>query len=110
VASSGRNYLEGIEAAWASGSEPEIVLWLKQAGKLGSGIDTFTSATSPASMNGTSTSTEHMNDFPSFPDTPFALTPDALQTPSLDYESLTLMRLRQMEREKLASEIRKAEA
>ncbi|TBU25255.1 DnaJ-domain-containing protein [Dichomitus squalens] len=119
--------LEDIEISWAEGKEPELIGWLKKMGQLGKATNgagkgkgkdklaphqdnnpvASTAATPPPPSNGTFSS------FPStFPDInaapPRPSAPTAV--PGLDYESLTLMRMRQAERERLEREIREQEA
>ncbi|KAI5825921.1 DnaJ-domain-containing protein [Schizophyllum commune Tattone D] len=125
VASSGRpeRGLEGVDITWAGGSEPPILDWLKKQGKLGSTSKPpspppvvrdapkaeLPQAEKPKGDSGTPFST-----FPSsFPDLSSApATPSAPSLPSvagMDYESLTLLRIRQAERERLEREIREQE-
>ncbi|KDQ07312.1 hypothetical protein BOTBODRAFT_60080 [Botryobasidium botryosum FD-172 SS1] len=120
VLASGRKErgLEGIEVSWAGGEEPEIVKWLKRNGKLGmrksdgpaapqASARLFSTSASPA--------TPSSSTFSSFPESLPTHPPPIPQTApklgnGLDFESLTLMRLRQAEREKLEREIRAQEA
>jgi len=133
VCASGRKEsgLQDVEIDWAEGKEPELIGWLKRMGKLGGEARTAEplrpqevpaksatpaySSVPPATKvdEGSSASTP----FPSFPSTFPDL--DALPPiPSaklssahvLDYESVTLMRMRQAERERLEREIREREA
>ncbi|KAF8884928.1 DnaJ-domain-containing protein [Gymnopilus junonius] len=130
VGASGRKDLglDGVKITWVNGKEPEILGWLRKMGKLG-GIGVRSEAVpKPASTTRpddgikstlpqhqsrpTGTSTP-FSTFPStFPDlsnsTPAA--PDAPAAPGIDYESLTLMRMRQAERERLEKEILEQEA
>ncbi|RDB30004.1 Pre-mRNA-splicing factor cwf23, partial [Hypsizygus marmoreus] len=119
VCASGRaeRGLDGIEIGWVGGKEPPILVWLKKMGKLGS------IPPPPPAQNGigseqaglpqmqTTLDASSFSSFPaSFPD--ILPTPKAPEVPSagIDYESLTLMRLRQAERERLEREIREQEA
>ncbi|KAL1689817.1 DnaJ-domain-containing protein [Schizophyllum commune] len=124
VASSGRpeRGLEGVDITWAGGSEPPILDWLKKQGKLGTPKPPspppvvrdapkaeLPQAEKPKGDSGTPFST-----FPSsFPDLSSApANPSAPSLPSvagMDYESLTLLRMRQAERERLEREIREQE-
>ncbi|TFY53260.1 hypothetical protein EVJ58_g9547 [Rhodofomes roseus] len=133
VCASGRaeSGLADVEVGWAEDKEPELIGWLKRKGQLGA--DGGVSATkdaqrkqdadqppAPAGANPLSTSTappdkESGTSFSSFPSTFPSF--DAPATPStklaetgLDYESLTLMRMRQAERARLEREIREGEA
>ncbi|KAI0777661.1 DnaJ domain-containing protein [Trametes elegans] len=133
VCASGRaeNGLGGIEVDWAEGKEPELIEWLKRMGKLGpsttpanASVEESRTAYSqtPASSNyktsasGTATQTTSTSGFSSFPSTfpDLDATPHApsatTDVPGVDYESLTLMRMRQAERERLEREIREQEA
>lgn len=80
--------MEGIEVKWASGKdeEPPLLGWLRKMGKLGASTPAVSDAEVPS--------------------------PAASQTnaPGMDYENLTLMRLRQAERDRLEREILEAEA
>ncbi|KAI0697034.1 hypothetical protein BC835DRAFT_804066 [Cytidiella melzeri] len=117
--------LQDIDVSWAEGKEPELISWLKKIGKLG-GDTTFKSPPDPSATTsvhsispGTAApiSSSPSSPFSSFPST-FPIIDDggAGKPPvsstikGLDYESLTLMRLRQAERERLEREIREQEA
>ncbi|PCH39432.1 DnaJ-domain-containing protein [Wolfiporia cocos MD-104 SS10] len=138
VCASGRveGGLGDIEVTWAEGKEPELIGWLKKMGQLGgdttgsvrtsSGEEAKSSSPTPNNTAPT-TSTSASNtagisspsstsflSFPSFPDFD-PMPPSSSSIPSatvagLDYESLTLMRLRQAERERLEREIEEREA
>ncbi|THU98541.1 DnaJ-domain-containing protein [Dendrothele bispora CBS 962.96] len=112
--------LKGIEVGWIGGKEPQILGWLQKIGKLGSSGTTEKSSSAfkeapvqdkaglPQAQTGGSST---YSSFPSsFPD--FSSTPAQTQTGSggLDYESLTLMRMRQAERQRLEREILEQEA
>ncbi|THH03705.1 hypothetical protein EW145_g6074 [Phellinidium pouzarii] len=115
--------LEGVDIMWAEGREPPILGWLKKLGKLGAEpLDSKTKASSTSSPIATqsdlflkspkSTSSSAFSSFPdSFPSAPDIPVSQMLPSnpPALDYESLTLMRLRQAERERLEREIREQE-
>ncbi|THH16469.1 hypothetical protein EW146_g4174 [Bondarzewia mesenterica] len=130
--------MEDVEISWAGGKEPPVLDWLRKKGKLGTadveaGKKGY-EADSTRKMDGQRTSTETgastgprgtlpqfsesrssgtYSSFPEFVDTPPLLPRQPLQasTPAgLDYQSLTLMRLRQAERERLEREIREQEA
>ncbi|KAI0735371.1 DnaJ domain-containing protein [Earliella scabrosa] len=132
VCASGRaeSGLGDIEVDWAEGKEPELIGWLKKMGQLGgqergSGANvrpTATPTTSVDSKPSTSSPTvvppQSESSFSSFPSTfpdlnaaPLPPKPNApTDVPGLDYESLTLMRMRQAERARLEREIREQEA
>ncbi|KAI0360703.1 DnaJ-domain-containing protein [Trametes cingulata] len=130
VCASGRaeNGLADIEVDWAEGKEPELIGWLKKMGKLGGSKPAqadesrpkATPAQTPISADyNTSTPCTKATpsaDFSSFPSTfpdldaaPQAPTAPT-EVPGMDYESLTLLRMRQAERERLEREIREREA
>ncbi|KAJ7707724.1 hypothetical protein B0H17DRAFT_1156268 [Mycena rosella] len=130
VCASGRadRGLDGIEVGWVGGKEPEILGWLKKMGMLSAQPPPPTSAPAPAPapsaqlpQTAPSATASPFSSFPTsfvcppaslaqFPDLPsFSNEPKA--TPSgVDYEALTLMRLRQAERERLEREILEQEA
>lgn len=109
----------GVKAKWASGTEPAWVARLSQHPSTTS--STTRAATSPVSF---SSSASHAPPAggpgeipltPSFSFDPFAAVAPAPEPPkptgtsSLDYESATLLRMRQAERARLEQEIRDAE-
>ncbi|KAF8714226.1 hypothetical protein AX14_012867 [Amanita brunnescens Koide BX004] len=96
VCASGRQDrgLDGVEVSWVGGKEPQILGWLKKMGKLGGG------------SNDRKPQEQAPQQPALFP--PSNASP-AASLPGLDYESLTLMRMRQAEREKLEREIRQRE-
>ncbi|KAF8074875.1 DnaJ domain-containing protein [Lyophyllum atratum] len=120
VCASGRpeRGLEGVEVSWVGGKEPPILVWLKKMGKLGAppplapkqagaevgkeqaGLPQTQSTPDPSSFSSFPTS---------FPDIAASKVPE-ISPAGIDYESLTLMRLRQAERERLEREIREQEA
>ncbi|KAL0070113.1 hypothetical protein AAF712_002600 [Marasmius tenuissimus] len=125
VCASGRpdRALNGIEVGWVGGKEPQILAWLKRMGKLG------TPSTAPASHPSTASEPlrtaeqgslpqlqQPSNSFASFPDTfhDFSSAPSLAQPTTsvagLDYQSVTLMRMRQAEKERLEREILEQEA
>ncbi|KAI0371925.1 DnaJ-domain-containing protein [Pilatotrama ljubarskyi] len=122
------NGLADIEVDWAEGKEPELIGWLKKMGKLGGSKPPqadengpkVTPAQTPVSadynMSTPGVKTAPAADFASFPSTFPDLTaapqvPTApTDVPGMDYESLTLLRMRQAERERLEREIREREA
>jgi DnaJ family protein C protein 17 len=135
VCASGRTDrgLDRIEVGWAEGKEPEILCWLKKMGKLG-GVETskpvqeersekeqaqlpqvqtrrdssvFSSF--PESMVSLSLFSFRRSEAPSQPEIPPTLPSKTATVTGIDYESLTLMRLRQAEREKLERSIREQE-
>ncbi|GLB41902.1 putative dnaJ molecular chaperone homology domain [Lyophyllum shimeji] len=121
VCASGRleRGLEGIEVGWVAGKEPPILIWLKKMGKLGASpppaskqADVEAKVEKGGSPQSEATpDTSSFSSFPSsFPD--LTMPPKVADIPSagIDYESLTLMRLRQAERERLEREILEQEA
>ncbi|KAJ7914894.1 hypothetical protein B0H13DRAFT_424052 [Mycena leptocephala] len=123
VCASGRadRGMDGIEAGWVGGKEPEILIWLKKMGKLSAQPPPPPTSPPPHSTPGTAqlpqtapaaaAGSSPFSSFPaSFPDLPsFSAEPKA-PAPGVDYEALTLMRLRQAERERLEREILEQEA
>lgn len=136
VCASGRadRGLGGIEVGWVNGKEPPILGWLKKMGKLG--VPSPPRSKSPRQETKANLpqmqTTANASSFSSFPESfvcliiifrrevslIVCLQPD-INTPSMElkasapglsYESLTLMRLRQAERERLEREIREQEA
>ncbi|TCD61468.1 hypothetical protein EIP91_008403 [Steccherinum ochraceum] len=110
--------LKDVEVSWAESKEPELIGWLKKIGKLGAGWqekkDTPT-AESSRSPSGSAPHTDPDAPFSSFPSTFPDLsgsvpTVTAPTVPGLDYEAVTLMRMRQAERERLEREIREQDA
>lgn len=89
--------LEGVQITWAgnSGEEPELIGWLKRHGKLG--VPSQTEKEQKPSISNPAL------------DTPSSV-PLQSSVPGLDYESLTLMRMREAERARLEREILEQEA
>ncbi|KAF7980869.1 hypothetical protein HWV62_36539 [Athelia sp. TMB] len=132
VCASGRaeRGLDGIEITWAGekGKEPEILGWLRKRGELGTVEQPGTKPSAPPPQQSTGSSTAETpqtktrdpgmstySSFPSsFPTSTTPILPKSASVPAgtagLDYESLTLMRLRQAERERLEREILESEA
>jgi len=119
VCASGREErgLKDIEVSWAEGKEPELIEWLKKLGKLGSGGQekkaasadaTSKSPASNAPAESDATFSSFPSTFPDFSESTFA--PTSTNVPGLDYEALTLMRMRQAERERMERQIREQEA
>ncbi|KAL4067058.1 DnaJ domain-containing protein [Scleroderma yunnanense] len=128
VVSSGPRLKEqGMDVSWAGGTEPPILQWLRDRGQLGG--TTNNSSPKEPSANGSmeerqgaattppTTNLEDGSKFSSFPSTfPTMYPPNLLSSnPAavssiMDYESLTLLRLREAERAKLEREILEAEA
>ncbi|THH26534.1 hypothetical protein EUX98_g7652 [Antrodiella citrinella] len=120
VCASGREErrLKDIEVSWAEGKEPDLIAWLKKLGKLGSGgqekntasaeaTSETTPSNTPAESSGTPFSS-FPSTFPDISESAFALPNTSV--PGLDFETLTLMRMRQAERERIEREIREQEA
>ncbi|KAF9237362.1 hypothetical protein BU15DRAFT_88803 [Melanogaster broomeanus] len=117
---------QGIEVSWAGGAEPPILGWLRDRGELGgkpkSDIPASTSSNGAAGTVHGVPEQPHTKDaengakFSTFPSTfPAAPPPEppkaeARPTSSMDFESLTLLRLREAERARLEREILEAEA
>ncbi|KAG8909079.1 hypothetical protein FRC01_007147 [Tulasnella sp. 417] len=111
--------LEGIEVSWAEGKEPDIVTWLKEKGHLVSGRENGAAAASGQDKPVSSNPSGSGGAFSSFPDD-LSFDPEPIKPPlptaaaaaasGLDFESLTFMRMRQAERERLEREILEAEA
>ncbi|KAF5351140.1 hypothetical protein D9756_008339 [Leucocoprinus leucothites] len=100
--------LEGVEVGWVNGKEPGILGWLKKMGKLGGERSKGGSPSTPTPAPATSTGTGFSSFPSSFPDIPSV---PSLDTPSgLDFESITLLRMQQAERERLEREILEQEA
>ncbi|KAF8814796.1 DnaJ-domain-containing protein [Phlegmacium glaucopus] len=130
VCASGRKELglDGVEISWVGGKEPAILGWLKKMGKLSTSgtrnqSTTATPTSESSSFKGADTKADlpqsqsrsmgsGYSSFPStFPDTDLPLPAEAAPSVAgIDYESLTLMRMRQAERERLEREILEQEA
>jgi len=135
VGASGRKEhgLEGVEITWAGGAEPELIGWLRKTGKLGTVGSNSSSSSTPAAKrpetsNGAARSDEQKTQgaspfffasggtdgFSSFPSTSpdMDARPTGPSTPigGIDLESLTLLRMRQAERERLERELLEQEA
>jgi len=131
VCASGRadSGLADIEVAWVDGKEPELIGWLKKMGKLGNADrtesnthtspppvtrppDTTASSTShcPATVPSSTPFSTFPSTFPDFSSPPVVSSPSVNTAPGIDYESLTLMRLREAERARLEREIREQDA
>ncbi|KAJ7774478.1 hypothetical protein DFH07DRAFT_732782 [Mycena maculata] len=121
VCASGRadRGMDGIEAGWVGGKEPEILGWLKKMGKLSAQPPPPVTPPSPAPpgsaqlpQTAPASTSSPFSSFPaSFPDLPsFSAEPKVAPSLGIDYEALTLMRLRQAERERLEREILEQEA
>jgi len=113
--------LEGIEVGWVGGKEPLIFAWLKKMGKLGSppttsrdgreeGLGKENAGAGLPQMQTTTNSSSYSSFPASFPDLPTPSSKPQVMPGGIDYESLTLMRLRLAERERLEREIREQEA
>ncbi|KAK1232110.1 hypothetical protein PQX77_004768 [Marasmius sp. AFHP31] len=115
--------LKGIEVGWVGAKEPQILAWLKRMGKLGTPSTSLTSHPSTASeplrtaeQGSLPQLQQPSNSFASFPATfpDFPPAPPLAQTTTsvagLDYQSVTLMRMRQAEKERLEREILEQEA
>jgi DnaJ family protein C protein 17 len=106
--------LEGVQISWAgnNGEEPGLIGWLKRHGKLGAPSETTkdqkpsssspNSVSAPLSCLGCRSDVRDKGTLPSVP------APTSI--PGLDFESLTLMRMREAERARLEREILEQEA
>ncbi|KAG1805352.1 uncharacterized protein BJ212DRAFT_1392444 [Suillus subaureus] len=98
----------GMDVAWAGGSEPPILSWLRERGELGGSAakraEPLPTKTAP---EGT-TFSSFPSSFPGFDDV--APPPPSTAKAGMDYESLTLLRMREAERARLEKEILEAEA
>ncbi|KAF9467843.1 DnaJ domain-containing protein, partial [Collybia nuda] len=105
--------LNEIDVGWVGGKEPAILGWLKKMGKIGAPPPTSSEkneAVGQLPQTQTASNPSTFSSFPtSFPDIPAPSTTPAVAPLGLDYESLTLLRLRQAERERLEREIREQE-
>ncbi|KAJ7245176.1 hypothetical protein B0H12DRAFT_1128040 [Mycena haematopus] len=119
VCASGRadKGMDGIEAGWVGGKEPEILVWLKKMGKLSAqplpppSSSPQVPGTAQLPQTAPSASSSPFSSFPtSFPHLSSVSAEPKATAPGVDYEALTLMRLRQAERERLEREILEQEA
>ncbi|KAG8848540.1 hypothetical protein FRB96_001067 [Tulasnella sp. 330] len=117
VMASGRKEkgLNTVEICWVEGQEPALVTWLKDYGQLGTpmggrergaGDRAAGTSTSPVRETGSLQFSSFTDDLSTNPQ-PLKPVPPAS---GLDFESLTSMRMRQAERERLEREILEAEA
>ena len=106
--------LEGVQISWAgnNGEEPGLIGWLKRHGKLGAPSETAKDQKPPgSSTNSVSVFLDcfgyrsNIRDKRTLPSAPVPTL-----VPGLDYESLTLMRMREAERARLEREILEQEA
>ncbi|KLO13725.1 DnaJ-domain-containing protein [Schizopora paradoxa] len=125
VCSSGREdrRLKNIDVSWAEGKEPKIIKWLKDKGMLGKESqpkqDPQPNPVPSSNFNKAASLVESAScgslGFSSFPESFGTATKDEPKSAStslasgLDYEAVTLMRLRQAERAKLEKELREQE-
>ncbi|KAF8137549.1 hypothetical protein EV363DRAFT_1210440 [Boletus edulis] len=121
VVSSGPTFREqGMEVSWAGGSEPPILQWLRDKGELGGKLKQSTPCLDSV-PGGDQWKAARKDDsqtakFSTFPSTfPISPPPEPANQPAkptsvLDFESLTLLRLREAERARLEREILEAEA
>ncbi|KAJ7461742.1 DnaJ domain-containing protein [Mycena galericulata] len=122
VCASGRadRGMDGIEAGWVGGKEPQILGWLKKMGKLSAQPPppptpvspplTSTPGSAQLPQTAPTATASPFSSFPaSFPDLP-SFSAESKAPPGVDYEAMTLMRLRQAERERLEREILEQEA
>ncbi|KAF5310618.1 hypothetical protein D9619_007973 [Psilocybe cf. subviscida] len=118
--------MAGVKISWVGGKEPAVLGWLRRTGKLETPSTNTRSASarspSPGKTDGIKAglaqnkpSANSSTPFASFPSTfpdilPSTDAPPASAAPGIDYESLTLMRMRQAERARLEREILEREA
>ncbi|KIK63066.1 hypothetical protein GYMLUDRAFT_41377 [Collybiopsis luxurians FD-317 M1] len=114
--------LGGIEVGWIGGVEPETLGWLKKKGHLGpagSGLSSepqqkvqrSVEKAPPPQTQAPSSDSVKFSSFPSsMPDFAQSSAEPPAAAGDLSYESLTLMRMRQAERERLEREILEQEA
>ena len=108
--------LEGVEITWVAGEEPEIIRWVRSQGH----TSTLSAAPESAGVPFSSFPTSFVSIHPFVNDAiqltfayryqPPNTTSTTSTTPTLDFESITLMRMRQLERERLEREILEQEA
>ncbi|KAI9569918.1 hypothetical protein HD554DRAFT_2019799 [Boletus coccyginus] len=119
VVSSGPTLKErGMEVSWAGGSEPPILEWLCNRGELGGNLKGSIPSAAPVGdvpggnpQKGALADETKFSTFPSTFEFPVSPPPEpAKPTNTLDFESLTLLRLREAERARLEREILEAEA
>lgn len=98
----------GMDVAWAGGSEPPILGWLRERGELrGPAANRAEPLPTKPTPEGT-TFGSFPSSFPALDDvTP---PPPPAAKAGIDYESLTLLRMREAERARLEKEILEAEA
>lgn len=102
--------MKNIEISWAKGEEPSVIKTLRENGLLGTGKRqesvTGTGSSSVPAVNHPSQSTiPASSSGPNKPNLPFSYDSKSIS----DFESVTLMRMRQAERDRLAKEIEEAE-
>ncbi|KAG2046056.1 DnaJ-domain-containing protein [Suillus hirtellus] len=99
----------GIDVAWAGGSEPPILGWLRERGELaGPAANRAQPLPTKPTSEGT-TFGSFPSSFPAFDEVVPPPLPPATKA-GIDYESLTLLRMREAERARLEKEILEAEA
>ncbi|KAL0959589.1 hypothetical protein HGRIS_011298 [Hohenbuehelia grisea] len=109
--------LDGVEVGWVEGKEPPLLSWLKKMGKLGAAPPPIPKAGSSTSVNDGPKArlpqhqeSQGVSGFSSFPDKVPDMPLPSIPSAGVDFESLTLMRMRQAEKERLEREILAQEA
>ncbi|KAJ8582230.1 DnaJ-domain-containing protein [Rhizopogon salebrosus TDB-379] len=97
---------QGMDVAWAGVSEPPILSWLRDRGELGGTASQRPKSPQTKTAPG-GTFSSFPSSFPSFDAAPPQ--PPPVATVGMDYESLTLLRMREAERARLEKEILEAE-
>ncbi|KAG0706912.1 hypothetical protein DFH29DRAFT_797586 [Suillus ampliporus] len=99
----------GMDVAWAGGSEPPILGWLRERGELGGSAPKRAEPPQTKAAPEGKTFSSFPSSFPAFDNVPPPPPPAAVKA-GMDYESLTLLRMREAERARLEKEILEAEA
>ncbi|KAF7426405.1 hypothetical protein PC9H_008773 [Pleurotus ostreatus] len=103
--------LKGVDIRWVDEKEPPILVWLKKMGKLGSEPTSSSGDEVKATLPQHQSKADPSTFASSFPDSlPDVAAPKLPSVSGLGYEEMTLMRLRQAERDRLEREIREQEA
>ncbi|KAG2073118.1 DnaJ-domain-containing protein [Suillus decipiens] len=98
----------GMDVAWAGGSEPPILGWLRERGELGGGVAKQAEPLQTNAVPDGTAFSSFPSSFPAFDGV--APPPPSATKAGIDYESLTLLRMREAERARLEKEILEAEA
>ncbi|KAG2154145.1 uncharacterized protein EDB93DRAFT_1132873 [Suillus bovinus] len=98
----------GMDVAWAGGYEPPILGWLRERGELEGPTAKWAEPSPTKTASEGTTFSSFPSSFPAFDDVAPPAPPAAKA--GIDYESLTLLRMREAERARLEKEILEAEA